>query len=167
MDLTTNQTASGIKTFSNGIIMQGTSTAQNLNVLPTYTLDVGTPGAINIAMQAGLASWTNGSGIQRVLISQGGGASTVSGIVRTLNATDTINSLDSNGVFSGVGFSVGTFASPIPIVDAAGLVTPVSFQLTTGATNGYVLTSDSLGMRHGSRERLEEATSRPIQRKPA
>jgi hypothetical protein len=145
MDLTTNQTASGIKTFSNGIIMQGTSTAQNLNVLPTYTLDVGTPGAINIAMQAGLASWTNGSGIQRVLISQGGGASTVSGIVRTLNATDTINSLDSNGVFSGVGFSVGTFASPIPIVDAAGLVTPVSFQLTTGATNGYVLTSDSLG----------------------
>jgi hypothetical protein len=146
MDLTTNQTASGIKTFSNGIIMQGTSTAQNLNVLPTYTLDVGTPGAINIAMQAGLASWTNGSGIQRVLISQGGGASTVSGIVRTFNATDTINSMDSGGVFSAVGFSVGTFASQIPIVDAAGLVTPVSFQLATGATSGFCLVSDAAGV---------------------
>jgi hypothetical protein len=146
MTLTTNQTAAGIKTFQNGLILQGTSTSQNFNVLPTYTLDVGTPGALNIQLGGGSASWNNGAGVQRVLISQAGGASTVSGIVRTFNATDTINSMDSLGIFSAVGFNVGTYASPIPIVDAAGLVTPVSFQLAAGATNGFCLVSDAAGV---------------------
>jgi hypothetical protein len=146
MTLTTNQTAAGIKTFQNGLILQGTSTSQNFNVLPTYTLNVGTSGATNIEMVAGQATWTNGSGVQRVLISQAGGASTVSGIVRTANATETINSMDSAGIFSAVGFNVGTYASPIPIVDAAGLVTPVSFQLAAGATNGFCLVSDAAGV---------------------
>lgn len=141
MTLTTNQTAAGIKTFTNGIIMNGTS------YVPTSQfLQVGSAGGVGCVYSGGNITCTNGSGVTRLLIDQASGGSTVSGTIRTFNATDTISSVDVNGTFSAIGFKVGTFASKITIVDAAGLVTPVSFQLTTGATNGFCLVSDAAGV---------------------
>jgi len=147
MDLTSAQTATGIKTFQNGLILEGTTTSQTFNVLPTYTLTVGASGALSTEHTAGQSAYFNSAGVQRILLSNGGGSSGTSGIIRTSNATDTINSIDGTlGMFSAVGFQVGTYGTPIPIIDAAGLVTPVSFQLTTGAVNGYCLVSDATGV---------------------
>lgn len=141
MTLTTNQTAAGIKTFQNGLILEGTT-----YVAAPHAIQVGSAGGVGCLYSAGDISCTNGSGVQRVLITQGSGSSTVSGTIRTFNATDAINSIDPNGIFSAVAFTVGTFASKITIIDAAGLVTPVSFQLTAGATNGFCLVSDAAGV---------------------
>lgn len=141
MTLTTNQTAAGIKTFTNGIIMNGTS------YVPTSQfLQVGSAGGVGCLYSGGNITCTNGAGVQRVLIDQASGGSTVSGLIRTFNATDTISSIDLNGIFSAVAFTVGTYASKITIINAAGLVTPVSFQLTTGAVNNYCLVSDAAGV---------------------
>lgn len=147
MDLTSTQTATGIKTFQNGLVLEGTTTSQTFTVLPTYTLTVGASGALSTEHTAGQSAYFNSAGVQRILLSNGAGSSGTSGIIRTANATDTINSIDGTlGMFSAVGFQVGTYGTPIPIIDAAGLVTPVSFQLTTGAVNGYCLVSDATGV---------------------
>jgi hypothetical protein len=107
------------------------------------SLIVGTSGAQSTTISAGVFLGAGSGGAPHVLISYGGLGS---GIIRTIDTFGNVqNGIDSNGISTNVGFSVGPFGSTTQVIDNAGNATFPTLKITTSPSAGYVLTSDASG----------------------